>query len=198
MSDATTREIARRAGQNISTIAYHFGNKEGLYAAVIAYINAIILRRYAKLFDEIDAFLAGPKHPPARCLDLFGQLLSNSAATHREVLAVSSIIVREQSHPTKAFAVLFDGSLKRLQRAGSDLIDVYTQHPRGSEETTVRFHAILGQSLVFRNARATIMRGLGWQEVGEREEQLIERVVVEQALDVLRALRVRRSKQKKA
>jgi len=34
LASATTREIAQLAGQNISAIAYYFGNKEGLYFAV--------------------------------------------------------------------------------------------------------------------------------------------------------------------
>lgn len=32
---ATTRDIARHAGQNIAAITYHFHSKEGLYRAVV-------------------------------------------------------------------------------------------------------------------------------------------------------------------
>ncbi len=53
---ATTRDIAQRAGQNIATIAYHFGNKEGLYLGVAEHIAGLLLARTAPLLDEADRF----------------------------------------------------------------------------------------------------------------------------------------------
>lgn len=194
VESATTRDIAQRAGQNISSIAYYFGNKEGLYVAVVEYINAIIVKKAGPLMDEIEEFLDGPKPALDRCLNYFGRLISASLATNSEMLGVTGLIVREQMHPTIGFDILYKGSLARLQKVGAHLIDVYTATPTGSEETKVRFHALLGQSLAFRLARATIIRGTGWKQIGEREEALIQKVVTEQASDVLRGLRKRNAR----
>jgi AcrR family transcriptional regulator len=40
---ATTRAIAREAGVNVATLAYHFGGKEGLYTAAIERMYAELL-----------------------------------------------------------------------------------------------------------------------------------------------------------
>lgn len=192
IESATTREIAQRAGQNISAIAYYFGSKEGLYLAVAEYIGEIIAGRTGPLLDEIAAYLDAPRPSTARCLDYFIRLLSATVATNRDMLAVTSIIVREQMHPTRAFAILYAGGLERLQKLGARLIDAYTGTAPGSEETVVRFHALLGQSLAFRLARETIIRRAGWKDIGAREERLIQTIIAEQARDALRGLRVRR------
>jgi AcrR family transcriptional regulator len=55
LASATTREIAQLAGQNISAIAYYFGNKEGLYFAVAHHICDTLVERLGPLLDEIEA-----------------------------------------------------------------------------------------------------------------------------------------------
>ena len=193
---ATTRDIAQRAGQNISAIAYYFNGKEGLYLAVAETIAEIIVGRTEPLLEEISRFLDTGKPAPERCLDYFTRLLSSTVATNEDMLAVTSIIVREQMHPTKAFAILYSGSLERLQKVGARLIGVYTGADPESEETIVRFHALLGQALAFRLARETIIRGASWTGIAKREEALIQEVVIEHARDVLRGLRARHRRRK--
>ena len=184
---ATTREIAQRAQQNIAAIAYYFGGKEGLYLAVAEHIVEVILARIGPLMDEVEAFLATPKPAPEACLGYFRRLLELAVATNPSITPLTGIIVREQTHPTKAFAILYDGCLERLQRAGAGLIRAYLGAPE--QECIVRFHAMLGEALAFRFARETILRRAGWSEVGQNEEAEIRAVVTEHAELVLRGLR---------
>ena len=193
---ATTREIAQRARQNIAAIAYYFGGKEGLYRAVSEHIVQVILARIGPLMDEVEAFLAQPRPAPARCMAYLQKLLELSIATNQSMMPVTGIIVREQIHPTKAFAILYEGCLERLQRLGAALIRAYLGERVAAHECVVRFHALLGESLAFRFARETILRRAGWKHVGAREESIIRAVVTEHAALVLRGLKrtSRRSK----
>ena len=192
LASATTREIAQLAGQNISAIAYYFGNKVGLYFAVAHHICDTLVERLGPLLDEIEAQLGQGTHEPEVCLHMFGRLIGASLSTHQEMLTVTSIVVKEQMHPTKAFDILYEGCLERLHQVGARLIEAYTGEPPGQQETVLRFHALLGQSLAFRFARETIVRRAGWSDIGPDQVALIERVVIEQVCDALRGLRWRR------
>jgi AcrR family transcriptional regulator len=192
LASATTREIAQLAGQNISAIAYYFGNKEGLYFAVAHHICDTLVERLGPLLDEIEAQLGQGTQEPEVCLHLFGRLIGASLSTYQEMLAVTSIVVKEQMHPTKAFDILYEGCLERLHQVGARLIEAYTGEHPGQQETVLRFHALLGQSLAFRFARETIVRRAGWSDIGPEQVALIERVVTEQVCDALRGLRWRR------
>lgn len=192
LASATTREIAQLAGQNISAIAYYFGNKEGLYFAVAHHICDTLVERLGPLLDEIEAQLRQGNCEPEVCLQLFGRLIGASLSTHQEMLTVTSIVVKEQMHPTQAFDILYEGCLERLHQVGARLIEAYTGEPPGQQETVLRFHALLGQSLAFRFARETIVRRAGWSDIGPEQVALIERVVTEQVCDALRGLRWRR------
>ena len=192
LASATTREIAQLAGQNISAIAYYFGNKEGLYFAVAHHICDTLVERLGPLLDEIEAQLGQGTHEPEVCLHMFGRLIGASLSTHQEMLTVTSIVVKEQMHPTKAFDILYEGCLERLHQVGARLIEAYTGESPDQQETVLRFHALLGQSLAFRFARETIVRRAGWSDIGPDQVALIERVVIEQVCDALRGLRWRR------
>lgn len=190
---ATTRQIAQRAGQNIAAIAYYFGGKEGLYLAVVEHIVEVVLARIGPLMDEIEVFLRRDRPAAQRCLGYLQRLLELAIATNPSMLPLTGIIVREQTHPTRAFSVLYDGCLERLQRLGAALVRAYAGERVGETESVVRFHALLGQALAFRFARETVLRRAGWKDVGAAEEAVIRSVVIEQAAAALRGLRRRRS-----
>ena len=186
---ATTRDIAQRAQQNIASIAYYFGGKEGLYLAVAEHIVEVILARIGPVMDEAEAYLRQGRKQHGRCLELIIRLLELSISTNQAMIPMTGIIVREQTHPTRAFSILYEGCLERLQRLGAELIRAYLAQEAPLDQCIVRFHAMLGEALAFRFARETIMRRAGWKQVGEAEETRIRRVVTEHAELVLRGLR---------
>jgi len=186
---ATTREIAQRAQQNIAAIAYYFGGKEGLYLAVAEHIVEVILARIGPLMDEVEVFLKQDRKSSPKALRHLTRLLELSLATNRSMMPLTGIIVREQTHPTKAFSILYHGCLERLQRLGAELIRAYLGRHARETECIVRFHALLGQALAFRFARETVLRRAGWKHVGENEESIIRSVVTEHATLILRGLR---------
>ncbi len=150
----------------------------------------MILARIGPLMDEVESFLRQERQAPERCLEYTKRLLASSIATNQAMIPVTGIIVREQTHPTKAFSILYHGCLERLQRLGAELIRAYVGEQAGRDECIVRFHALLGESLAFRFARETIMRRAGWKDIGAGEETAIRDVVTEHAELVLRGLAV--------
>jgi AcrR family transcriptional regulator len=185
---ATTRDIAQRAGQNIAAIAYYFGSKEGLYVAVAQHIVEVVIARIGPLLNEVESFLDQDRKEPARCVEYLKRLLAISIVNNREMVPVTGIIVREQTHPTKAFSILYDGCLEPMHRLGSELIRAYLGEEADVEECIIRFHAMLGQALAFRFARGTIMRRAGWEEIGAVEEAKIGVVVTEHVDLIVRGM----------
>jgi hypothetical protein len=114
------------------------------------------------------------------------------------MLPVTSIIIKEQMQPTEAFSILYDGALAQLQATGAALLQAYCGLPADSQETIVRFHAMLGQSLAFRFARQTIIRRAGWRSIATPQEQLIREVVIEQTQAAMRSLRRQHSRKQLA
>lgn len=187
--DATsTREIASKSKQNISAITYYFGGKEGLYVAAVQHIAAMIQQRQYPVLLQIERFLGAADRTAGEATALLKKLMRHTMAFHKEILGFTEIIAREQIHPTKAFSILYDGALRELQECGARLIAVAVGDQGTSEEFRLRFHALLGEVLVFRFARETILRGVGWKDIGERESDIVATLIEEHLELMLAAL----------
>jgi len=173
---ASTRAIARRAGTNQALIGYHFGDKEGLYLAVFEHITARMGEQMGPLADAIERDLAaGPDEALAasarreRYLPLLHRVTDNTVAmlARRETAAWARLILREQQDPSAAFDILYSGVMGRLL----DLLALLVSRSRGSSpddpDAQLTALTIMGQALVFRIARATVLRRMGWDDLDE-------------------------------
>lgn len=152
---ATTREICRRAGVNIAAISYHFGDKQGLYLAVIEEIGRSIEARHPLKFErtrDAEADLA-------RFIGAFiDRILDDSVLAWRW-----KIIAREFVEPTTAM----DEVVRRMIRPNfeflRELVGAVLGRDAGKDDPLVTMCAasVIGQALMYKNCAGVCERLFG-------------------------------------
>jgi AcrR family transcriptional regulator len=184
----STREIAAAAGRPMSAITYHFGSKAALYRAVAEYIAARMSEQIAPVLDALGPPEAAraPEEAARQVRTLIAALLAKMMRP--ETASWAGFIVREQMDPTAAFDALYGGPMAPLLGRLTALV----LHIAGQRLTQdqARLHAItmVGQVLVFRLARAAVLRATGWSDIGAAETAAIETVVLAQIDAILASL----------
>lgn len=191
---ASTRELSKESGVNISGIMYHFGGKEGLYAAVLAHIAATAQGAMAERLTRIKTAMeegrirsGGPRAlTDAECrshlhgfiegLTLF--LLSEQASPQ-----MGKIFIREQMDPTPAFDALYNTTIRPMHEMVTMLVERVTGLT--GQEAVVAAQAIIGQAIIFKTHREVALRRTGWTSYGEKETLAITWAVKQQTDAIL-------------
>ena len=184
LEGATTREIAAEAGQNIAMIAYYFKGKDGLYLAIAQEIADQMSQRMRPFLQEIDT---GKQLTPDDAHVLLRRLVSqmvHAILSSRNPFA--QIILREQQHPSEAFEILYAGGMGQVHEQLNRLVACMLKRSPQDKDVIVRSHALFGQIIGFRAARALVLRRAGWSDFGDAEIELIERGILAN-VDSLRA-----------
>lgn len=174
---ASTRAIAAAAGTTMSAITYHYGGKNGLYLAAARHIASSIKAGMAAVVEQSRALPDTATH--AQSVDALLAILSRFA----EIMIVeestqwAQFMLREQMHPTKAFDHIYDEMIGPMFDHVSGIVLRLGNGRYGREEATLRTLTLIGQILVFRVARATVRRTMGWQAVGAAETSDICRII---------------------
>lgn len=191
LEGTSTRAIARDADTLMSSITYHFGGKEGLYLAAADHIAATMHAQIGPMLDRA-ALLCGDDGDVTAARAAIQALVSGMMLSmlDDETAAMSRFIVREQADPTEAFARIYGGVMGQMMDRLSALVARVAGGRLTDAEARVRAMTLVGQVLVFRVARATVMTGMAWAAIGPDETSLILRTVaanLDAILDQLQA-----------
>src|SRR6266568_8774496 len=102
--EATIREICEKAQANVAAVNYHFGDKEGLYAAVFDYARTCAVAQ----FNE----LVSPTVPPEERLQAFVRAVLLRFFDEGRPAWLGKLVAREMIEPTKALDALVNGQIR--------------------------------------------------------------------------------------
>jgi len=179
---ATIRQICEKAGANIAAVNYHFGDKDGLYMAVLRFVHQADVKKYPSNLG----------------------LRSGATAEHRLRAYVQSLLcrifeegrpgwhmklmAREMMEPTRAFDTLVEEAARPLHQELSSII----RELLGSKasDTTVRLCtlSILSQGIYYHRARPVISRLYPWQRYGPKEIEALAEHISEFSLLALQGM----------
>ncbi|MFS2224666.1 transcriptional regulator CecR [Pantoea sp. B65] len=176
---ATTRDIAKMAGQNIAAITYYFGSKEDLYIACAQSIADFIGDNFRPHTQAAEQLLAQPSADKAAIRQLILRACKNMIMllTRDETLNLSKFISREQLSPSRAYQLIHDQVIAPLHCTLTRLIAACTGRDASDTQTILHTHALLGQILAFRFGRETILLRTGWTGFDEDNVREIQQVI---------------------
>ncbi|MGS6553101.1 transcriptional regulator CecR [Escherichia coli] len=160
--NATTREIASQAGQNIAAITYYFGSKEDLYLACAQWIADFIGEQFRPHAEEAERLFAQPQPDRAAIRELILRACRNmiKLLTQDDTVNLSKFISREQLSPTAAYHLVHEQVISPLHSHLTRLIAAW-----------------IGEILAFRLGKETILLRTGWTAFDEEKTELINQTV---------------------
>jgi AcrR family transcriptional regulator len=190
---ASTRQIADGAGVNLPAIQYYFGNKEGLYRAIIEDIVADTERHMSALAPRVQAALDRHEATPAELGELLCEMLETFVTLVTSGTQVESrrlFFARAEVEETPGIDRLHDNGMRQIFNPCLALLARIHGKPDSDQEMTMRTMALIGQVVIFcSNNKRPILAATGFDEESVR---LIKRVVRDHTLAICRAAAVPR------
>ncbi|MBB5350994.1 AcrR family transcriptional regulator [Haloferula luteola] len=185
---ASVREIADAAGQNVAAIAYYFGSKKKLYAALLEGVGSHIRGIFSDLDETVRQRLEAGTLEPAEAIRLLKAMLRAMVGVQMggggDFEKLHRIMVHEQTTPSDCFPILYDKTLRPLHERFTSLLAIARGEDPTSPEVILRAHALFGQAISFTWVRPTIVRRLGVRQLDATHAATIS-ALIEDHIDLI-------------
>lgn len=180
---ATVREICQRAGANLASVNYHFGDKERLYADTLKYGAHVTLAKFPP-----DAGLRKGA-PPEEALHAFVLsflrrfLEMGAPGWHGKLCA------REMLEPTAALDDLVREVIAPLSRRLHEIVQALLGPDVSEGRVRLAQLSVVGQCLLYHHQRPILERLFGPRAMTGREVERLARHITDFSLGALEHLR---------
>ena len=148
---ATIREICRRAGANVASVNYTFGDKLALYTETLR--QALRASEIAKVTAAMDA--AGT---PEEVLRAVIRVRLHSLCGRKTPDRAFQIVMHEFSQPTPAMGRVIDEGMRPVYGRMLKAVGALIGRPPEDETTKLCNNSIIGQVLFYKSAQPVLSR----------------------------------------
>ena len=163
----TIRQICTMAGVNVAAINYHFGDKEGLYKAVLKHWQVLAYQKHP-LGEGMDPAAPAEVRLGAFIRSFLFRILEDGRSSW-----FGKLMAREFIEPTHAQEMLVEDTIRPTYAMLSSIVrEMLGAH---APEETVRLAcaSIVGQCLYFHNARPIVSRLFSQERFSDEDVERI-------------------------
>lgn len=182
----STRQLAQGAGVNLQAINYYFGTKRGLYNAVADHLVSRLQLRLGDTRQQVLSRFAEARSgarpigvDEARALLTLVTETMLTLFSGEESATWVGYMLREQAEPTEAYGRLYAGFMQPMLTAARHLVGILLGADPESERVRLRTLSLVGSLIVYRVGRATVLREMGWDNVGPDEVATIRGIAAD-------------------
>jgi AcrR family transcriptional regulator len=160
---ATIRQICEKAGANLAAVNYHFGDKEGLYMAVLRSVPEAHAEKYPPNLG-LSTGATGEQKLRAYIQSLLHRVFDEGRPGWH-----TKIIAREMSEPTRALDTLLEEVARPLHQELACIIRELLDSEVSDETVRLCTLSVMSQCVYYQNARSVIRRLYPEQVYGQHD-----------------------------
>lgn len=149
---ATVREICSKAGANVASVHYYFGDKRQIYEAVLRHAHRYALEKYPP--DPA----AAAELPPVERLRAFVQAFLLRILDDGRPSWHGRLLAREMMDPTGALDKLVEEEIRPRYEEICDIVQELLGDDGERQVTRLCVRSILGQCLFYRHSQPVLAR----------------------------------------